>query len=583
MTKKEELIKRVLSGIAVLGIIGCCALLFPQVRQIVISIGGRILGKNFNGDVWQLSSVALVWLGLCVVILAISSSRFRIPPISGMKKTIILKIICVILICLYLFLLIFLALSDTTVWIDEVWSLIQIQGSWKNTLYLTIQDYHPPLYFFILKTCSLIFGNSIGTMRLVSVFPIILMIIVVSQFLRNEFSDKAALVFLLSCFAHKHMAYHSTCIRMYGWAIFFVAMMFVSAWYFFKSGKVRWWGSLLFCAVGAAYTHNFAAIAAGIGYLLLLGYVVRYRRDKVVALLLLAFSGVVLYSPWILPAWGQISRVSDGFWIPPLTIKRILGCVVSFFFTGDWFTVPLLFLVFCLASVPFLVKKNKTEKELFICGGACCVALTIVFSIVVSIVGRPVLVSRYLTPLFGLVWIFFAVVVSTTGMGRGITTLIYAVLLMLGLQSSTLAVRDTKTQNRRFCIFRSYIMERIQPDDILFVPSVGGSVATDFEEKNCLHMTAILKYLFPDYLVVREPNTTPAEDSGGSSDEVRLFDVIFGNSIVNYEPGLFSGRTVWTIVVEMDRSNTIVPEGENEFCGVFGWSVYRFKLFRSKS
>ena len=104
-------------------------------------------------------------------------------------------------------------------------------------------------------------------MKMVSVFPAILMVIFVYFFLKKEFSDKAALVFILSCIASESITRYAIEIRMYSWALFFVTMTAVSAWYFIKNGKSRWWTALLLCALGAAYTHNFAMIAAFILYL----------------------------------------------------------------------------------------------------------------------------------------------------------------------------------------------------------------------------------------------------------------------------------------------------------------------------
>jgi hypothetical protein len=97
-------------------------------------------------------------------------------------------------------------------------------------------------------------------MKMVSVFPTILMVIFASLFLKKEFSDKTAIIFLLSCIASQSIAHYSIEIRMYSWALFFITMMAVSAWYFLKSGKIRWWMAMLFCTVSAAYTHYFALL-----------------------------------------------------------------------------------------------------------------------------------------------------------------------------------------------------------------------------------------------------------------------------------------------------------------------------------
>jgi hypothetical protein len=57
---------------------------------------------------------------------------------------------------------------------------------------------------------------------------------------------------------------------MYSWALFFITTAAIAVFYGIKTNKSRYYIVFLFCALGAAYAHYYAAVVAGIGYIMLL-------------------------------------------------------------------------------------------------------------------------------------------------------------------------------------------------------------------------------------------------------------------------------------------------------------------------
>ena len=567
--KRGNLRQYIFISIAVMGIIGCIALLLPQIRQVFIGIGEQTIGISLNSDVWNLLllSTALVYLCIIMAFLIIFFSKFEIPQIAQEKKLFIFAIIEIVLICLYSCMLIFLALSSNAIWMDEAYSLSQIRHSWNDLIQLLIIDVHPPFYFLVLKATSLVFGSSITAMKMVSVFPVILLIILVSRFLKKEFSDRAAIFFLLLCITSKTITHYSIEIRMYSWALFFVTLMFVSSWYFLKSGRKHWWAAVLLCALGSAYTHNYAAVGAGIVYLFLFLYALKNKKDKIVSMVLLAVFGIILYLPWFPSLIGQFTRVSDNFWINPLSILYFFQYVYTVFSTGNYFVSLFLCFMFGYISVLFFIRKNNTEKQSFLFGGLCCAVLLVLIGIFISIIIRPLFVARYLVPMCGLVYLFFAVECSVIDKRR-ITVFIYVVLISIGIMSFSLSARKEIKENRDFNIFYLYFTGKIQQDDtfIFYPPSDTGS----------LHIVGIIGYLFPDniytvYNVSISPNT--------------LFSKLWGDTYTEYEDNIFHDRRTWIFVMEEEKSNTrnsnyIQQEIKGELSGSFGWDSYRFRLYR---
>ena len=561
----KEPIKYIAIGIAALGIIGCIGLLFPQMRQVIIGFGEQIIGRSLNTDLWdrRLLMGAFVYFYIVTVFLIVFFSKFEIPQIPPEKQEMVLSKVEISLICLYSCMLLFLSSVNNAIWLDEAYSLSFIQHSWDELIRLLIIDVHPPFYYFVLKAASLVFGNSIFAMKMVSVFPTILMVVFVSLFLKKEFSHKAVLVFLLSCIASQSITSYAIEIRMYSWALFFITLMSVSAWYFFKSGKKRWWTALLFCALGAAYSHYWAAVAATIGYLLLFIYALKCKKDKIIALLLLAVFGIVFYLPWLPIFIEQFSQVSNNFWIKPLTIGTILGYIYTVFSTGDYFGDRFLCFMFAFVFISFFIRKNKTERDLFFFGGVCCSVLLVLSGIVISIAIRPLFYARYLIPIVGLIWMFFAVECSV--INKKLTAFICVILVSIGVMSFSLSAQKEIRGSKEFNAFYTCFTERMQDDDaFIFISPT---------ETGWLHIVGITKYLFPNniYTIIY---------SGSNIQLDELTYKLWGAAYTDYEDNIFNHRTVWVFVIEEAGIVNTQTEINGEFSGSFGWDGYRFRLYR---
>jgi len=573
--KLENLTKRVPNVIIICGAIICIMFLFPQVRQLLIGIGENVLGRPLNYIfLWhvRIITVALSFLFLSTVYFLLFSVKIAIPQIPPEKKVRLFSVIEITLICLYSCMLIFLAFSNNSIWLDEAFSLAKIQHSWGDLIYFCIIDVHPPFYYIVLKIGSLVFGSSIAVMRMVSVFPTILMVILVCIFLKKEFSDKAALIFLLSCIASGTITRYAIEIRMYSWALFFVTMMAVTAWYFFKTGKKRWWAALLLCALGAAYTHYYAMIAAAIGYILLFLYALKFRKERIVPMVVLGISGIVLYLPWLPILIRQFSIVSADYWIPPLTVGAVLGYVHIVFSTGNIFLDVLWCLIFCSVLIYFFTKKRKTEKDYFVFSGLCCAVLLVLSGIIVSIAIRPLFVARYLVPVLGLVWLFFAVECCKIFRKRSFIFLLI-IFASFGLVSFGESAHREMEEHRASSVFYTYITEHKRQDDIfVFVGCVK-------------HLPFTMNHIFPEQTYTVTVTGEKIAPSASITHSLLIDYRLWRNSYIEYDPGIYDDKTVWTFISRYDyeaQFDNIVPlELRGEYRGSFRWNVYRFRLYRS--
>ncbi|MCL2218376.1 MAG: hypothetical protein FWC23_00185 [Chitinispirillia bacterium] len=433
------------------------------------------------------------------------------------------------------------------------------------------RDVHAPLYFFILKAASLAFGNSIGVMKMVSVFPTILMAIGGCLFLKKEFSDKAALIFLLVLIASESITRYAIEIRMYSWALFFVTMMAVSAFYFFKTSQKRWWMALLLCTAGAQYTHTYAMVAAAIVYCLLLLYTLIYRKENRFAILLLGGVASIFFLPWLIVVAKQFSHVSGNFWIEPLTLSTILGYMNIIFSTGYIFVNIVFFFLYCAVLVFFLARKNKTVDDHFLFGGLCCAVLLVSSGIILSIVVSPLFYDRYLIPVVGLVWLFFAAQCAAIPSKRIFISLLVALSIM-GFTSFLYSAQREAEEHKESNIFYTHITQRLQQDDV-FVFDVSASRS---------HLPFTINSLLPNKISI--PSDTTKIDTLAPS---LFFSKRYSSSRIKWDPGIYNDRTVWTFLDGFDKDDTkyenIVPSHlRGVFQGEFQYNFYRFRLYRSE-
>jgi hypothetical protein len=573
----SERIRKALLVVSFIGIAGCIAVFIPAVRSTIIAYGESLLHRQLDSENWNYQLLFTAWAGLLVSmsLVGILSSKFQAISIPSKHKHKFYTGVIMLLIGIFSGVLVFLAASNKAIWLDEAYSLAPIKSSWKEILLIEQADVHPPLFFLLEKAWSLIFGDSIFAMKCLSILPVILTMLVAAWFLRQEFSDKAAVLFLLCFIASETIVYYSTEIRMYSWALFFITLAGICGWFIIKSGKAIWWGGFMLCAEAAAYTHYYAAAIAVIGYAGLLCYILRYDRKNTLKALGSAAVGVLACLPWLPSAVNSFARASGDFWIPPLRIADMILYVYTVFAAGNRIVAlgffGLFLFVFCLS----VGKKNKTKGDGFAFGGLGCILTLGVIGILIALLVRPLLQARYLFPGYGLVWLFFAIEGASIKRKRVFAFVCVCLLAFGAVTLSSSAYKDKK-EHQDFMRFYAYLSEQIQPDDLFIFPPQEGS-----------HMPGICACLFPG----RQYACQLEEEEESFFSKIFFGETwaLFDNTHIAYETlsdsERFQGKTAWLIVSEKDSDGNpsdfvLPPEAQAQWRGLFGWNFYRFNLYR---
>ncbi|MCL4389952.1 MAG: glycosyltransferase family 39 protein [Patescibacteria group bacterium] len=232
--------------------------------------------------------------------------------------------IVVILVIGFLFRLINL---NQSLWLDEAISVLAVKNNsfWQLVTQFAPGDFHPPLYYLILKFWDSFFGYGEISSRFLSVVFGTMAVAFVYLIGKRLFSKKVGLVAALFLSVNPLAVYYSQEARMYA-----LVMLAVTAAVYFFVSKRRWWFTLAFLV---------ALYADYLPWLL----IPVFLPDS---LLVLAFT-----LPWLPFLWGQlrIGTAVNPAWAQILgqfSLKAVLLVPVKFIFgripTQIIFSIPVL-------------------------------------------------------------------------------------------------------------------------------------------------------------------------------------------------------------------------------------------------
>lgn len=378
---------------------------------------------------------------------------------------------------------VYLCFSDD-IWYDELFTIGLAGSSYRDLISIAAADVHPPLYYlivkFILDGCNLIFTGAsafapgltseaaIIIVKIVSVLPFLLLFAYCMGSIRKYFGMLCAGLFAFCVISMSQLSAYTTEMRMYGFAMFFITAGMIHAYeaVTHTGSRCKWIGITAY-GLAAMYTHYFAAVAAAMMYLyLLVSFLFRARtqgkrwKDMITVCKPVLLSGMICaigYLPWISAVIFQVGQVSDNYWILPLTIKSIGGCVKFLFkpaFLSDTLNTllaVLLFLIYCGVLAYGLMQiriahKNKmesktdsaqefTQKFTFSIALLLVLIGVVLFGFIASFLLRPVFIYRYMLPAAGAFWLCFVLLLGEMKDKKWFFYPVLCLLVIIGLRN----------------------------------------------------------------------------------------------------------------------------------------------------
>ena len=445
------------------------------------------------------------------------------------------------------------------IWYDEVFSMGFIRGDIRDLIGLTAKDVHPPLYYIYLKAvCTVataLFGGSvlIPAAKAASILPWAGSLILACTVIRKRFGLFAAGFFMFLMTFMPQLGTYYLEIRMYSFALLLITADILLAVTILcdddRPGVVKWAG---FCVLGilTAYTQYYACIAV-IGLYAVMFVLTAldksdHKRYMIKGICISALVSVVSYLPWIPVLLMQMGNISGNYWIQPLTLRSIPGCIkfvvlpVAYPEIMAYASAVIMLIAITVIAILFLRKKDKCGKMIVVlCLGP--IVMTVISGFILSLAGTPIFVYRYMIPAVGGLWLLAAIMADkVTGAKWSLLALcpfiFVGILTVYGLRGE----EGKKVEQMQHA---TEVMDEIPQ---------GADIITNFD-----HVTAIMGYYRPDakvYLYDAEIDRLIPEMFAGVDDSLEDEDI----------PGLIESETPVFFLGSFNSRDEIVAEWEEK-------------------
>ncbi len=292
---------------------------------------------------------------------------------------------------------------NNNLWVDEAFTACIIRGSFPEVWEKTLSDTLPPFYNVAGWVFTSLFGYSSYTLKLFSVLPMLLLLVLNAVVIRRLAGETAALIAALFLSAMPHLLHYGVEIRMYSWALFFLSGAAAAALIALRPEKKSGVPLLALFTVLCGYTHHFALVSAA--FLWLLVFCLLPKNRKTLGKIMAGASAVlVLYLPCLFITVKQLRAAGDYFSMSPLTFSSFLSDF-RFPFVTDVTCLSALLLL-CFLSLVFFGIRFLGKASLPYFALLSLFPLTLLFGYAVSLsLSRTFFTARYLVPSLGPFWL----------------------------------------------------------------------------------------------------------------------------------------------------------------------------------
>ena len=348
-----------------------------------------------------------------------------------------------ILILLYMFIS---PLTHTIINIDEYWTYSLVNLPFMEGMTVAIHDVHPPLYYWILYLFTPFGLGNLYLLKVVSIIPYILIMVVSATKIREDYGWLTAGLFVFCLGVMTDFFVEFLTIRMYSWGLFFLLMVFI----YYKEVITRWdkksWVLLTLFTLLSVSTQYFLALTCGLVYLLILAEILTEHKDKIRQFAKSVLALIVLYAPWGIVFVHQIQThandAKEGFELVNVIHYFTAFAIKSQNFRLDMVIFKIIAIIFLIFILVLIYKK----KDKFSAAGVFLMYATLAIGILslMSSFTNSMRV-RYLVPVFGIFWLSASIVI---GKIKDYKVLAIALVLVLLLAGASLAITNEDINSR---------------------------------------------------------------------------------------------------------------------------------------
>ncbi|MBX4189852.1 glycosyltransferase family 39 protein [Candidatus Parcubacteria bacterium] len=363
-------------------------------------------------------------------------------------------------------------LSHQSLRLDEAQSLWQSSHSLSGILRLVGGDVHVPLHHFILHFWEKLTGNSVATTRDLSLVFFILTIPMVYMLGNLTFSRSVALFSAILFAFSPFLNWYGSEIRMYSLLVFLTVL---NQFFFVLMYKKRpvssgiWIGYGLSAVLGI-YTHyffGFILVTQAIFYFIYSGL---FPRGTLRNLIMVAFVIVVALAPWLYYVYHLQALANSQPHLDPPTTINLFNTFSQFIFgfQNDHINT----LIISLWPISVLLAFLTLKKESLVLPDVTYFLMTALVptaaAFVISVLWRPLFLSRYLIVAVPSLYLFISWVISqyprviAKMFKIGLVVVMGVMLIQQGFSAYTPVKENFKEAT-------DYLNENAQPQDIVAI------------------------------------------------------------------------------------------------------------------
>lgn len=296
---------------------------------------------------------------------------------------------------------------SSAVWFDECMTMALIQGYDIKGIAVQLRySSHPPLYYFILKCYSWVFGDAIPVMKLIN--PVIYGgIIALSYEHCRKLWDRKVASYMVLILAFMPILLNVVYeLKMYIFSSLFLLQVGYYICKIAMDKREKWdvW-FLTFWTICAIYTHYYTLLFVVTLHLGLYVYLLKKKQYREVAFL--AVVPLLSFTPWVTSFLAQlvdkgeavkdyhvmnqiVKMITYPFYVGDLTYKTNMVSVVGTL-------ILLLFVLYLVLSAIF--KKERIPRVLWLGAALPCVVILSAF-VISCLKGEAYWYAKYMSPVF---------------------------------------------------------------------------------------------------------------------------------------------------------------------------------------
>lgn len=350
-------------------------------------------------------------------------------------------------------------------WGDEAWTALISQRSLVEIIRITSEDFHPPLYYFIVHFWINLFGNGEVVIRIISTI-FFLGTVAIAYLLAKRLKGKLFAIFVsLLILTNPILGTYAFEARSYGLVAFFSMLTTYLFWQGVTKNSKGYQFAYIIAAAASLYTHYY------IGFLLAAhAFSILFLAPKKI----LYWAGVfilvgVAYLPWVPTLISQVGSVTESYWIGPIGKATHYEFYLRLL-TGEFETpqrmLTLIFASLLLAASLVLNLKSKKPQWKAYLFLLTVTLIPVIIPTVFSLTITPIFFYRYLIFLYIPTAFLISWSLTTGRLGK----ILVAILIALQITISWVGLTRTPYSAREEM---AKVVKEARTDDVLvtFLPS----------------------------------------------------------------------------------------------------------------